>query len=93
MDYLDVVIHTPLYLYHFGVSVWDAVYNLPWPARSEWFGSLAIFLGLYPVRLIMAVVIPEKKVAKRIYKRRKSVPTQGEHHSAAAASSNIFHLH
>jgi hypothetical protein len=65
--------------------------SLPWPPAREFFGSMVIFISLYPIRTLMRVVLPEEKVAKRIYKRRKSVPTTEEHHSASAAASSLFH--
>lgn len=91
MDYLDVIAHYPLYAFHFAVSVWGGVVVLPWPPLREFFGSLVIFVGLYPVRAVMKALLPEEKVARKLYRRKKTVPSPHEHQSAAAAISSIFH--
>lgn len=40
--------------------------NLPWPAAGEWFGAVVIFLGLYPLRLIIKAVLPEDRLARNL---------------------------
>lgn len=90
-DYLDVMLHAPLYTYHFFTAVVGFVVSLPWPPGKEFFGSMVIFIAIYPVRIVMSVVFPEKQVVKRLYRRRETVPTDTEHQVGASAASNIFH--
>jgi hypothetical protein len=93
MDYINVICHVPLYTWHFLCTAWWMLSSLPYPSLAEIFGSIVIFIILYPIRSFIQVVIPaEKLVPRRVYKRQKKlVPTPTDHHSATAAASGLIH--
>jgi hypothetical protein len=76
------------------VGFWWLVQTLPWPPLNDVFKGTAMFVLLYPVRIAMGAVIPEKKVSRRVRKRfidkSATVPSKNEHQAASAISS-LFH--
>lgn len=48
----------------------EALQSLPWPAMGEWFGAVIIFIGLYPLRVAMKLVIPEERIARNLIIKR-----------------------
>lgn len=93
-DYISVIMHIPLYSYHLALEGWWFVYGLPWPSAAEFFGSLVIFICLYPARAIMKAMLPEEQLTRRVYRRRKrTAPSQHEQQVGVAASTSSFINH
>jgi hypothetical protein len=92
MDYVDVILRTPYYTYQLLVGVFTFTVGLPWPPATQIFGSAVVFILLYPLKLVMGLILPEKAIKRRVYRRRgKLEPTSAEHSAGASAVGSIFH--
>lgn len=58
--------------------MWHVIQHLPWPSGSELFATAISFICLYPLRIIMQLVIPEKRIARNIIIREHTL----KNHSA-----------
>jgi hypothetical protein len=95
MDYLIALYHTPLVIGNGLIAIWGHLYHLPWPPAREFFGSMVIFVSLYPLRIIMQAILPERVVARRVRKytvhKKTKAPDQDEHQAGAASIGSLFH--
>lgn len=98
-DYIDVIYHTPLYVYHFMQTAWIVINHIPHYSWDD-YGKLAKgFVWLIPLRIVYGVVFPErviiKKVQGRVSLRRKSrvKPSKTDHQVASAVIDSVLHHH
>jgi hypothetical protein len=84
MNPLDI----PLYFYSGleGIYVW--VQTWPWPAPSEYFGSMVLFITLYPIRTYL-----EKRYLKKKFRRQSATtpPSNGDHQAASSIIGHTLH--
>lgn len=77
------------------LGVWWIVQLWPWPMWTDFFKGVALFVGLYPIRIIMGAIIPERQVSRSVrrkYARKnQAVPSKADHQGAAAISSLIHY--
>lgn len=91
---MDVLLNIPVWLYTGIYHIWWLLQELPWPAGKDVFKATATFIALYPARIIMGAVMPEKTAAKRVRKRfidKQAVQPSKTEHQAAASITSIFH--
>lgn len=99
MDYINVLIHVPLYLYHLLAHIAQIIASLPWPTGDQVFGSTVLLLVMYIPRLVLYIMLPEDKVAYIIRtkvkhsKKQTFIPSSHDHKAgiAAVASESVFH--
>lgn len=90
MDYLDVIAHYPLFMWHFAVSVWGGIVVLPWPSLADIFQStiqgFIVFFLLWKPRTWAETHFLKRRFG---HKRATRPPNATDHQ--AAASSSVFH--
>lgn len=87
---MDLILTTALCFYEGCMYLWHLFTLLPYPTWSELFKSVTVFVALYPIRIVMKALLPEDRIARRVYKRRHTAPTAAEHQGATAIASEIF---
>lgn len=90
MDYINVIGHLPLYLYHFMVWTGQGFINQPWPPYERIFQGVVVSSISFVVLLIpkSKAELRLRRMERRLHKKH-SGKVSSDHQAASAASAGI----